>query len=164
MASTRDYVPLVTMVGDDFLLDNVVYRSGFVGMMMMMMTTMMMMMSRCIYEFMCTHICIIARICVCMCIVWESWTGWVKPFGVTQPAPVGRVGLVETFSSGHGLSLGLGLVGWVQVVVLWAGLGRGCLKNMGFIILNPKYMYKVIAGVKGVLCSGLAIANVYCLF
>jgi len=45
-------------------------------------------------------------------------TSWVNPFGL---------GGLNLFS-GHGLGLELSLVGWVQVVVLWVGLGSdGCL-------------------------------------
>ena len=46
-----------------------------------------------------------------------------------EPKPYLRVGATKggcsgwTFSSGHWLGLGLSLVGWVWVVVLWVGFG-----------------------------------------
>ena len=72
------------------------------------------------------------------CTCWVNPDPWVVLGGLN-------------FSSGHGLDLGLSLVGWVWVVVLWVGLGSGCClvgwvvyrlleKIWVSFILNPKYM------------------------
>ena len=65
--------------------------------------------------------------------------GWFNPTVL-----VGRIGLVEMFSLGHGLCLGLSLVGWVGFGLLSCVMGwlLVACKNMGFIYFySEKYAH-----------------------